>query len=97
VFFAANAYLLGREYFELAASRFRPFPEAQRMRSHNRPTVLAAGAMMAGLMLVPVLNLLTPLFGIALMVHVHKHLARRALPDGGAGRAPRLELGPGSG
>lgn len=28
-------------------------------------------------MVVPVLNLLTPLFGIALMVHLHKGLSRR--------------------
>jgi CysZ protein len=78
-FFTANAYLLGREYFEMAAARFRPTPEAAQMRVENRLTVLAAGALMAALLLVPVLNLLTPLFGIALMVHVHKRLAARSL------------------
>lgn len=92
-FFAANAYLLGREYFELAALRFRPAPEASRMRVEHRPTVLLAGAMMAGLVLVPVLNLLTPLFGIALMVHVHKRLSREALPDRWSGSAARVETG----
>lgn len=96
VFFAANAYLLGREYFELAAGRFRPMPEAARLRDEYRGTVMLAGAMLAGLVLVPFLNLLTPLFGVALMVHVHKNLARRALPDRGAGGPPRLEVGPGS-
>jgi CysZ protein len=50
-FFAANAYLLGREYFELAAGRFRPPAEAAEMRSAFRPTVLMAGAMLAGLVL----------------------------------------------
>src|SRR4051794_21634801 len=79
-FFAANSYLLGREYFEMAAARFRPAPEAARMRVENRLTVLAAGAVMAALVLVPVLNLLTPLFGVALMVHVHKRLAAPSLP-----------------
>jgi CysZ protein len=73
-FFGANAYLLGREYFELAAARFRPLREASEMRIAHRGTVLAGGAMLAGLMLVPVLNLLTPLFGVALMVHLHKRL-----------------------
>jgi CysZ protein len=90
-FFLANAYLLGREYFELAAGRFRPLPEAARMRAENRGTVLLAGAMLAGLVLIPVLNLLTPLFGVALMVHVHKALARRALADRRPGAPPRLE------
>ena len=76
-FFAANAYLLSREYFEMAAARFRPVPEAVEMRRHFTPTTLAGGAMLAGMMVVPVVNLLTPLFGIALMVHLHKRLARR--------------------
>ncbi len=96
-FFAANAYLLGREYFELAASRFRPLPEAARLRTRYRPTVLAAGALIAALVLVPILNLLTPLFGVALMVHLHKRLSARALVEGGAGSVPRVEAGPGTG
>lgn len=79
-FFAANTYLLGREYFEMAAGRFHPLPDAARLRRDNRSEVLLAGAVLAGLMLVPFLNLVTPVFGIALMVHVHKRLARRALP-----------------
>jgi CysZ protein len=78
VFFIANAYLLGREYFELAAGRFRPMPDASRMRVENRLTVLLAGAFIAALLFVPVVNLLTPLFGVAMMVHVHKRVARRA-------------------
>lgn len=97
VFFAANAYLLGREYFELAAGRFRPMREAAAMRAEHRATILLAGSMLAGLLLVPVLNLLTPLFGIALMVHVHKGLTARALRDGHAGRSPRVEAGLGPG
>jgi CysZ protein len=95
-FFGANAYLLGREYFELAAGRFRPLQEAAQMRREHRLTVLLAGAMVAGLVLVPVLNLLTPLFGVALMVHVHKRLSARAVPDRRPGPPPRLELGSGT-
>jgi CysZ protein len=81
-FFAANAYLLSREYFELAAGRFRPLPEAAAMRRERRGTVLLAGGMLAALVLVPVLNLLTPLFGVALMVHVHKRLSARSAQVG---------------
>lgn len=80
-FFGANAYLLGREYFELAALRFGTTQDAGRLRRDHRGTVLAGGALMAGLMLIPIVNLATPLFGIALMVHVHKRVAaRRARP-----------------
>lgn len=77
-FFAANGYLLGREYFELAAGRFRPMPESAAMRVRYRGSVFAAGLIIAALVAVPVINLVTPLFGVALMVHVHKSLGRRA-------------------
>lgn len=75
-FFAANSYLFGREYFELAAGRFRPMPDAAALRRRHRGAVLLAGAVVAGLVLVPILNLATPLFGVALMIHVHKRLTR---------------------
>ena len=77
-FFVANAYLLGREYFELAAGRFWPAEDVTRLRMEHRGTVLAAGAVLAGLVLVPVLNLITPIFGAAMMVHLHKRLTRGA-------------------
>ena len=76
-FFAVNAYLLGREYFEMAASRFRPQADAAKLRREHRATVYAAGGTMAAMMLVPILNLAMPIFGIALMVHVHKRIAAR--------------------
>lgn len=81
-FFAANAYLLSREYFEMAAARFRPLPEAAEMRRAFSVRTLGAGCLLAALMVVPILNLLTPLFGIALMVHLHKRLGRRPLVTG---------------
>ena len=76
VFFAANAYLLSREYFELAAGRFCSPEDVKRLRSEHRGTVLAGGVVLAGLVLVPVLNLITPIFGAAMMVHLHKRLMR---------------------
>lgn len=76
-FFIANGYLLGREYFEMAAVRFHPLAEAEAMRLRNRATVFGAGLVAAALVTVPVLNLLTPLFGVALMVHVHKYVQGR--------------------
>ena len=78
-FFAANAYLLSREYFEMAAARYRPVPDATRLRRENRATVLTGGALLAGLMLIPVVNLMIPLFGIAFMVHLHKRIAAKRL------------------
>jgi CysZ protein len=75
MFFLATAYLLGREYFELAAMRFHPPHEAKALRRNHRATVFTAGCFIAAFVLIPILNLATPLFGTAFMVHIHKRLA----------------------
>jgi CysZ protein len=93
VFFAANAYLLSREYFELAAGRFWSPEEVKQLRYEHRGTVLAAGVVLAGLVLIPVVNLITPIFGAAMMVHLHKRLMARRLADGRAGSPLRVEIG----
>jgi CysZ protein len=74
VFLVANGYLLGREYFELAALRHIPQAEAKRLRQANRVQVFLGGLMIAGLLAVPLLNLLTPLFATAFMVHLFKRV-----------------------
>ena len=78
-FFIATAWLLGREYFELAAMRFRPPAEAKAMRRDNAAIVFAAGLVIAAFVSIPIVNLATPLFAMALMVHTHKRLSRRQL------------------
>jgi CysZ protein len=75
VFFVANAYLFSREYFQLAALRFRPLEEVRSLRRRHSLTLFAAGLIIALFVVTPVLNLLTPLFGIALMARLHKRLA----------------------
>ena len=84
--FAANAYLLGREYFELAAMRFRPAPEARAMRRYFAGPVFLAGLIVAGFVAVPVLNLATPLFAAALMARLHMRLERQTLSPSPAAR-----------
>src|SRR3981189_1028214 len=74
-FFIATAWLLGREYFELAAMRFRPPAEAKAMRKANAATVFTAGLVIAAFVSIPIVNLATPLFGMAFMVHMHKRLS----------------------
>jgi len=80
IFFLATAFLLGRVYFELAALRFHPVAEAKRLRKARQGSVFVAGLMIAAFVSIPIVNLATPLFGTALMVHVHKRLTspRRA-------------------
>jgi uncharacterized protein involved in cysteine biosynthesis len=79
VLFIAAAYLLGREYFDLAAMRFRSVEEAKAFRKANQTTVFTAGLLIAAFVSIPILNLATPLFGMALMVHLHKQLSKRQL------------------
>ena len=83
IFFLATAYILGREYFELAAMRFRPPAEAKLLRRRNAGTVYIGGLFIAAFISVPVANLATPLFAMALMVHLHKRLSGRRAPAAG--------------
>ena len=83
-FYLGNGYLLGREYFELAAMRHMPPDEAKQLRRANRVTVLLCGLIIAAIASVPILNLITPLFATAFMVRIFKGLSRvwgfRAVP-----------------
>src|SRR5262249_61361949 len=75
IFFIATAYVLGRTYFELAAMRFHPVAEAKALRRANNMAVFIAGMFIAPFVSIPIVNLATPLFGMAFMVHVHKNLS----------------------
>jgi CysZ protein len=74
-FFIATAWLLGREYFELAAMRFRSPADAKAMRRDNAAILFVAGLVIAAFVSIPIVNLATPLFGMAFMVHMHKRLS----------------------
>jgi CysZ protein len=74
-FFIATAWLLGREYFELAAMRFRSPADAKAMRKQNAAIIFTAGLVIAAFVSIPIVNLATPLFGMAFMVHMHKRLS----------------------
>jgi len=74
-FFLLNGYLLGREYFELAAMRHMPRRDAVLFRRKNAGPVYLAGLIVSCLVAVPVLNFLTPLFATAFMTRLVKRLA----------------------
>jgi CysZ protein len=77
LFFLATAWVQGLQYFELAAMRFHSVAEAKALRRIHQTTVFIGGLFIAGFVSIPILNLATPLFGTALMVHVHKRLTGR--------------------
>lgn len=76
-FFIVNGYLLGREFFEFAAMRFRTEAEAKALRRRHAGTVFIAGLLIAAVLSVPIVNLLTPLFAAAMMVNLHKMVSAR--------------------
>jgi CysZ protein len=89
LFFLATAWVQGRQYFELAAMRFHSAAEAKALRRIHQATVFIGGLFIAGFVSIPILNLATPLFGTALMVHIHKRLTgRKAELIEGPTRAP---------
>jgi CysZ protein len=75
ILFFGNAYLLGREYVELAAMRFHPPAEAKAMRKAHAAYVFSAGMVIAAFVSLPIINLATPIFAMAFMVHIHKKMA----------------------
>ncbi|GHC80639.1 sulfate transporter family protein [Limoniibacter endophyticus] len=77
-FFVVNGYLLGREFFEFAAMRYRTPSEARAFRAEHRVTIFLAGLAVALFLAIPFLNLLTPLFATSMMVHLHKRLSVRS-------------------
>lgn len=84
-FFVINGYLLGREYFEFAAMRFMSPAEARQFRQSHGGTVFMAGLIIAGMLAVPLLNLLTPIFATIFMMHMYKRLSVRT-PEAGPAR-----------
>ncbi len=93
-FIGANAYLLGRQYYEFVALRHLSAAEAATLRRRHAGRIFLAGLVMAAMVSVPVLNLLTPLFGAAFMVRVFKRLPEVAADPrrfrAWAGDPPRL-------
>ena len=77
VTWAANGYLLGREYFTLVAARHLGREGAQAMRRHFSTEVWFAGLLMAAPLAFPMVNLLVPVLGVATFTHMYHRLQRR--------------------
>jgi CysZ protein len=72
----ANAYLLSREYFEMAGHRHlapRRLTELRRLHAHR---LFLAGLLPAAMMLIPFVNLFVPLFATTYFIHIFKSIAR---------------------
>ena len=80
VFWATNGYLLGREYFQMAAMRRMPRAQAQELYQRHQGSIWTAGILMAIPMSIPLVGLFIPILGAATFTHQFERL--RALPSG---------------
>ena len=79
IFWALNGFLLGREYFTLAAMRRIGRDQAKILRKQHTGTIWIAGILMAMPLSVPLLNLFIPILGAAAFTHLyHRISASRA-------------------
>lgn len=77
IFVTLNGFLLGREYFAVAALR-RESPEGARaLRRRHGARIWLLGCAMALPLAVPVLNLLVPTLGAAAFTHLYHRLRGR--------------------
>jgi uncharacterized protein involved in cysteine biosynthesis len=81
---AIAAYAIGRGLFVAVAMRRMGRPEAEAAYRRQRLTVLVQGGLMALASYVPLLNLLLPVLGTAVMVHVLDDALASAGRVGGA-------------
>lgn len=77
IFWALNGFLLGREYFTLAAIRRVGRVEAKKLRARNMGTIWLAGTLMAIPLSVPLVNLVIPILGAATFTHIYHRVGDR--------------------
>jgi uncharacterized protein involved in cysteine biosynthesis len=77
IFYAMNGYLLGREYFQLAAMRREGRARAKELFKQHQVTVWAAGCLMALPLTIPLVNLIIPILGAATFTHLYHALSQR--------------------
>lgn len=78
IFWALNGFLLGREYFQIAAMRRLGREGAKQARKEHFGLIWLAGCLMAVPLTVPLLNLFIPILGAATFTHLfHQTQMRR--------------------
>ena len=78
IFWGLNGFLLGREYFFIAAMRRIGRDGAKELRREHFATIWLAGTLMAIPLSVPLVNLLIPILGAATFTHLFHTLEERS-------------------
>jgi len=87
VYYTVNGYLLGKQFFWMAAGRHVSHGEADILLRKGRNTVFIAGVTMMVCATLPLIGLVAPVLGVALMLHLFHQL-------NGTGKAIIIEPSP---
>ena len=79
LFYGANGWLLGREFFRMSARRHLNALDAETLRQRQPGAVMALGVGIAMLLTVPLLNIVVPVLAAAAFTHLFHSLARREI------------------
>jgi CysZ protein len=74
LFWALNGWLLGREYFLMAARRHVPRDQARALMRRHSGTLWLAGTLMAAPLSLPLVGLFIPVLGAATFTHLFQRL-----------------------
>ena len=78
--FGANGWLLGREFFQMAARRHMDEAQATALRRANAGRVMLAGVLVAVALVIPVVNIAVPLLAAAAFTHLFHLLSGTSGP-----------------
>lgn len=81
IFWGLNGFLLGREYFTLAAMRREGRAGAKVLRKRHAGKIWIAGTLMAMPLSLPLVNLVIPILGAATFTHLYHQIQGQA-PSG---------------
>jgi CysZ protein len=76
IFWAMNGWLIGREYFLIAALRREPRADTRALLRAHGGEIWLAGCLMALPLTIPLVNLLIPVLGAATFTHFYHRLRR---------------------
>ena len=82
IFFLANSWLFGREFFEMVAIRHLSKIETKAAYQDNAGRIFIAGCFICVIASIPLLNLLTAPFAAIFMVHIFKDLQKQKTVTG---------------
>ena len=77
VYYAINGYFLGREFFETAAARHVGKKNAKALRKEYPAPAFLCGVFIVFCTNIPIVNLVAPFIGVAIMVHLFHLLPKK--------------------